>query len=60
MFTSKVFGEFLVEKGIKHVKNEIATLRVNKQVERTNRTIMLLGQVARNCVGCELYINLST
>lgn len=38
--TSKVFASFLVEMGIKHVVNAVATPRANGQVERPNRTVV--------------------
>ncbi|CAK1600859.1 unnamed protein product [Parnassius mnemosyne] len=38
-FTSKSFKDFIVEYGIKHVMNAVATPRANRQVERFNRTI---------------------
>lgn len=38
-FTSKVFREFLGDRGVKHVLNAISTPRANGQVERYNRTI---------------------
>ncbi|KAJ8967975.1 hypothetical protein NQ317_000799 [Molorchus minor] len=39
-FTSRAFAGFLAEKGVRHVKNAIATPRANGQVERPNRTII--------------------
>jgi transposase InsO family protein len=46
-FTSQAFQEFMVEKGIRHVQNAIATPRANGQVERANRTIIeALGKSA--------------
>lgn len=39
-FASKAFGDFLVERGVKHVLNAVATPRANNQVERPNRTIV--------------------
>ena len=39
-FSSKAFASFLVQWGVKHVLNAIATPRANGQVERQNRTIL--------------------
>ncbi|KAG7304077.1 hypothetical protein JYU34_011007 [Plutella xylostella] len=39
-FTSKEFEDFLLEKGVKHVLNAVASPRANGQCERYNRTII--------------------
>lgn len=39
-FTSKVFKDFVIAYGIKHIVNAVATPRANGQVERFNRTIL--------------------
>lgn len=39
-FTSKTFTEYMVQLGVKHVLNAVATPRANGQVERYNRTLL--------------------
>ncbi|CAK1600066.1 unnamed protein product [Parnassius mnemosyne] len=39
-FTSKIFQDFIMSYGIKHITNAVATPRANGQVERFNRTIL--------------------
>ena len=40
-FTSRVFKDFVTDKGVKHVLNTVATPRANGRVERSNRTIIV-------------------
>lgn len=47
-FTSSVFKHFLLDKGIHHVLNAVATPRANGQVERYNRVI--LDALTAKCV----------
>ena len=39
-FISKLFKDFVADRGVRHVLNAIATPRANGQVERANRTIV--------------------
>lgn len=48
-FTSDSFRAFVVEKGIKHVLNAVATPRANGQVERYNKVIV--DSLTAKCIG---------
>lgn len=45
-FTSHEFNNFVLEKGMKHVLNAVATPRANGQIERYNRTFVNLLSAA--------------
>lgn len=48
-FTSEHFKRFVIEKGIKHILNAVATPRANGQVERYNKVIV--DSLTAKCVG---------
>lgn len=48
-FTSDSFKAFIIEKGIKHVLNSVATPRANGQVERYNKVIV--DALTAKCIG---------
>lgn len=50
-FTSSKFKSFILELGIRHIQNAVASPRANGQVERYNRTI--LDSIAAQNHGCD-------